>query len=429
MLNGRVVPRDLAGFVLPDSGRLEETGNRYEPYRLLDQTGAVVTPVALWFSELQAAGKPEATLRSYGNDLLRWFRFLWAFGVVWERATRVEARDFVRWMHVADKPVRMHWRHRAKEAAGETVALPEPRVIPAPGSPNPVTGKPAPGLKYAASTRAHCETVLRTFYDFHCEEGTGPLLNPFPLDRSRRGGRAHAHHNPMEAFSHERQGRYRPRVPNRIPRRIPDALFDALFAALRYNRDRALLAAWVSTGARADELLTCRQEDADPGQQLIGVIRKGSREYQELPAAPDAFVWLRLYQQEAWERGVPRGPRLPLWWTLRRKWRPLTYHAARAMLLRVNALLGSNWSLHDVRHTAAYRMARDPQLPLTHVQWVLGHAHLSTTQIYLAAGLEEILHEVRAHHARQAERRLAPPAPPASGYNPASLDVLFRRPM
>lgn len=74
-------------------------------------------------------------------------------------------------------------------------------------------------------------------------------------------------------------------------------------------------------------------------------------------------------------------------------------------------------------------MARDPQLPLTHVQWVLGHAHLSTTQIYLAAGLEEILHEVRAHHARQAERRLAPPAPPASGYNPASLDVLFRRPM
>jgi len=28
-------------------------------------------------------------------------------------------------------------------------------------------------------------------------------------------------------------------------------------------------------------------------------------------------------------------------------------------------------------------MARDPQLPLTDVQWVLGHAHLSTTQRYL----------------------------------------------
>ena len=28
-------------------------------------------------------------------------------------------------------------------------------------------------------------------------------------------------------------------------------------------------------------------------------------------------------------------------------------------------------------------MARDPQMPITDVQWVLGHAHLTTTQQYL----------------------------------------------
>jgi site-specific recombinase XerC len=28
-------------------------------------------------------------------------------------------------------------------------------------------------------------------------------------------------------------------------------------------------------------------------------------------------------------------------------------------------------------------MARDPLMPLTDVQWVLGHAHLTTTQLYL----------------------------------------------
>jgi integrase len=50
--------------------------------------------------------------------------------------------------------------------------------------------------------------------------------------------------------------------------------------------------------------------------------------------------------------------------------RALTYPAARAMFTRVNQVLGANWSLHDLRHTAAYRMARDPQLPLTDVQWV-----------------------------------------------------------
>ena len=42
------------------------------------------------------------------------------------------------------------------------------------------------------------------------------------------------------------------------------------------------------------------------------------------------------------------------------------------MFNRANAALGANWSLHDLRHTAAYRMARDPQMPLTDVQWVLG---------------------------------------------------------
>ena len=40
-------------------------------------------------------------------------------------------------------------------------------------------------------------------------------------------------------------------------------------------------------------------------------------------------------------------------------------------------------TLHALRHTAAYRMAEDPALPLTDVQFVLGHAQLSTTQIYL----------------------------------------------
>jgi hypothetical protein len=67
------------------------------------------------------------------------------------------------------------------------------------------------------SLRAHSETVLRRFYHFHLETGAGPLLNPFPLERSRRGGRAHAHHNPMEPYRNERSGLFRPRLASRIP--------------------------------------------------------------------------------------------------------------------------------------------------------------------------------------------------------------------
>ena len=89
-----------------------------------------------------------------------------------------------------------------------------------PGAPNPVTGKPSPGPTYAAATVAHSETVLRGFYELHRELGSGPMVNPFPLAR-RRGGRPHAHHNPMEPFRNERTGLYRPEVPSRVPRRHP----------------------------------------------------------------------------------------------------------------------------------------------------------------------------------------------------------------
>jgi site-specific recombinase XerC len=226
-------------------------------------------------------------------------------------------------------------------------------------------------------------------------------------------------------------GLYRPRVAQRIPRAIPDELFNRVFAELGSHRDRALIALWVSTGARASELLGVRCGDVDAGQQLITVIRKGTRALQQLPGSPDAFVWLRLYESGR-DPAMPTGRDDPLWWTRRRPFRPLTYHAARAMFGRAAAALGANWTLHDLRHTAAYRMARDPQLPLTDVQWVLGHAHLSTTQLYLTPMPGDVIAEVLAHH-----RRLEHPAAAAggvpeaggvaapSGYRRDSLDVLF----
>ena len=56
------------------------------------------------------------------------------------------------------------------------------------------------------------------------------------------------------------------------------------------------------------------------------------------------------------------------------------YQAAYRMFRRASASLGANWSLHDLRHLAAYRMARDPAMPLGDVQWILGHAQLTTNR-------------------------------------------------
>ncbi len=211
----------------------------------------------------------------------------------------------------------------------------------------------------------------------------------------------------------------------RGPRAVPDEGFNQIFARLPSHRDRALVAFYVSTGARASELLSATVGGVDPGRQLISVVRKGGRATQELPASLDAFVWLRLYQVEM-EGLIPRGARQPLWWTLRPPTRPLTYHGAHRMFERVNERAGTAATLHSLRHTAAYRMAEDPALPLTDVQSVLGHAQLTTTQIYLTPRKEDVIRRLLAHHAEQTRRaaeRVRPPA--AAGYRPEALEVLF----
>jgi hypothetical protein len=82
------------------------------------------------------------------------------------------------------------------------------------------------------------------------------------------------------------------------------------------------------------------------------------------------------------------------------------------------------WLFGTLR-TSLITSSRDPQMPLTDVQWVLGHAHLQTTQLYLRPSADDVIASVRAHHARRGG-----PAPPpgASEYRAESLAVLFKRP-
>jgi integrase len=411
VFDNRGDPTDLSQLAVPQVGSLETTEDLFQPYRLLDAAGAPIRAADAFFAELLACGRSAATLRSYGMDLLRWFRFISAVGVEWDKASRVEARDFCRWLTAVPKPARAHWRR------------PDDPPVPARArglSPNTLTGKRSPGLNYAPATVAHAESVLRAFYDFHLEAGTGPMVNPFPLVRGARRGRIEAHHNPLEPFERTRRGRYRPKLTARAPRMIPDDVFDQLFAKLSSHRDRALVAFYVSSGVRAAELLGATVGDADPGQQLISVVRKGSRALQLVPASPDAFVWLRLYQTEL-DGEVPTGRDQPLWWTLRRPHRPLSYDAARAMFNRANAALGANWSLHDLRHTACHRMARDPSVPLSDISWVMGHAHLSTTQRYLNPQIRDVIETMLAFYAKGPEPR--PTA--AGGYRKESIETLF----
>ena len=402
---------DLGAIQLPRWGRVSMVQG-VVPWLVLDDAGEPVGPIRTFLIDFVARDNRTGSVRSYAFDLLRWWRWLRVVDVPWAQATSAEVRDLVLWMGAAVKP-----RTAARTVSAVTV-----------GTTNPITKKPYLDDRYKPRTIRHSNAVIRSFYDFWIESGGGPLVNPVPLARTDRR-RPHTHHNPLEPYRAEGQLRYNPKVSKRRPRQMPDERWNELFGSLRSNRDRALLALAVSNGARASELLGIRGVDLDWGDQLVRVVRKGTLAEQWLPASPEAFVWIRLYQAE----GAPLDPQSSLWWTLRRRdhgtglaYQPMNYEALRAVFRRVNALLGTNWSMHDLRHTAALRMSRDESLSLRDVQVILGHAHLSTTaDVYLVEEEEQVIRRVQEHLAEAKERASRPARPVADGYAPSDLDVLF----
>lgn len=357
--------RRVDGLVVAPVGRLA-TLVRAPGFALIGPSGDPVPAVTGWLLDLAAGDRSPQTLRAYALSLLRFFRFLWAVDHDWRYATDIEVRDFVLWARTATKLSGN--KHRAS-----------PRL-----PVNRVTGKSSPTDRYSAATINHTLSSVREFYAYVIRRGEGPPINPIP------DGATAAHHNPDDEFVYRRRARFRQKEPQRAPRAIPDQRFDDLFKRLGNNRDRALAAFYVSSGARATELLSLTGDMINYGDQLIGVIRKGGS-LQWLPVAPDAMVWLRLYQLE---RGTP-GPGQPVWLTRREPFRPLTYDAFRAVMARVNQRLGTNWSIHDLRHTFAIR-ALDGGVPLHELQQLLGHASLITTTVYAKPRPDDVIAHYRA---------------------------------
>ncbi|MGH4022598.1 MAG: hypothetical protein ACRDT0_25850 [Pseudonocardiaceae bacterium] len=63
-----------------------------------DGAGGEIEPVSRYLRDLALSDMSPLTSRSYGYDLLRWFRILWALDVAWERAAGSEVDVLVGWM-------------------------------------------------------------------------------------------------------------------------------------------------------------------------------------------------------------------------------------------------------------------------------------------------------------------------------------------
>jgi integrase len=381
---------------LPRSGEVRVGDRPSLPYLVVDGGGTEIEPISRYLRDLALGDASPLTCRSYAHDLLRWWRLLEVLQIPWERATSAEVAVLVGWLRAARNPQR-------RRSSGIQ-----------PGSVNLRTGKAALPEGYSASTINHALSALSGFYAFHAHYGRGPAVNPVPDQTGRRA--LLGHRNPLEPHRLAPRARLRQKVADQAPRSIPDQLWTELFEAMTCDRDRALLAFYVSSGARASELLELRLEHVDWAGKRIWVVSKGSRALQEIPASPEAFAYLAVYLDE---HGLPPEGQ-PVWRARHGRPRPLTYTAMRAVLNRANGKLGTNWSLHDLRHTAATRMAGDPELSIVEVQAVLRHRHLSTTERYTRVRVEELIDKLQQHYARpQVERHFT------AGYAPEDIRAVF----
>jgi integrase len=288
-------------------GSVAAVARVHPPYVVLDRAGLEVPVVTEFLRDLALGDCSPLTCRSYAYGLLRWFRLLWMLEVAWERATESDVAVLVGWLRTSTNPQR---RRRAADTAE-------------PGSVNLRTGKPSLQAGYARTTINHALSVVSGFYDYHGHHGRGPVINPVPSSPQRR--RALAHLSPLEPKPVVGRARLRQRVPDRPPRAIPDRLWDELFEAMGCERDRALLEFFVSSGARAAELLGVRAEDVDWAGRQIYVVSKGTRRREAIPASPQAFVRLAHYLDEV---GMPTAGE-SIWRARRGEDRPMSYWALR----------------------------------------------------------------------------------------------------
>ncbi len=150
-------------------------------------------------------------------------------------------------------------------------------------------------------------------------------------------------------------------------------------------RDRAMIEVLYATGMRVSELVALRTVDLHLDEAYLTCLGKGNKE-RIVPIGDQATAWVRRYQREARQHLKTRAPTSPraaarLFVNARGGplsrvgfWKILKGHGRRAGLAR-------SLSPHVVRHSFATHLL-ERGADLRAIQMMLGHADLSTTQIY-----------------------------------------------
>ena len=197
-----------------------------------------------------------------------------------------------------------------------------------------------------------------------------------------------------------------PRAARRIPRVLAVAEVERFLAAIEVAtpagiRDRALFELVYSSGLRVSEAVALDRSRLYLEEACVRLLGKGSRE-RIVPLGEPAVAWLRRYLAEARPLLRPRSTAAPpatdavflnqRGGRLSRKGMWKRFHA-------ITVAAGLQAKVHTLRHSFATHLLAGGA-DLRSVQELLGHADITTTQIYTHVEREDLRRQHRRYHPR-----------------------------
>ena len=230
---------------------------------------------------------------------------------------------------------------------------------------------------YSGSSRARKIACAKSFFSFLLEEGA--------VDRDPTGN-----------VGSPRLGRTLPEV---LTEQEATALLDASGGdAPEAKRDHAMMELLYATGMRVSELVSLDLDDVSLDEGYVRCVGKGSKE-RLVPVHPVAVEVVETYLKEARGRLKSGGSGQAVF--LNRRGERLTRQGFWTILKRLALKVGidAKTTPHTLRHTFATHLLRGGA-PLRHVQELLGHSNIATTQIYTHLTTEYVRSEYEKAHPR-----------------------------
>jgi integrase/recombinase XerD len=238
---------------------------------------------------------------------------------------------------------------------------------------------------YTETSVARKVAAVRSFFAFLAAEGTVPT-------------------NPTEGLSSPRVGKTLPKAitPNEVDELLEQPSRRATPEA---KRDRAMLEILYATGMRVTELVSLDVDNLnlDPRSPYVRCLGKGAKE-RTIPIHDQAVGALVDYLEDARPALVRNRDERALF--LNRRGERLTRQGFWLILkgYAKSANLSADITPHTLRHSFATHMLRGG-MPLRNVQEMLGHANISTTQVYTHLDNEHMREVYERAHPRAAEVR------------------------